>query len=117
MLERRQSIGEVSESTGIPQHLLRRWETLFPQLKPGRHRNGRRFYLEKDVAIVRRIHYLLNHEKLQVDGARRKLTEELKGIGRPKNDRETLTILDRMESELRSMIDAIDATLLQKPRD
>lgn len=113
MLERRQSIGEVSESTGIPQHHLRRWESSFPQLKPGRHRNGRRYYLEKDVEIIRRIHYLLHHEKLQVDGARRKLSEELKGVGRPRNKQETLAILDRMEAELRTMIDAIDMALLR----
>lgn len=117
MAERRQSIGEVSESTGVPQHLLRRWESLFPQLRPGRHRNGRRFYLEKDIEIIRRIHYLLHHEKLQPEGVRRKLTEEIKGIGRPRNNRETLAILDRMESELRGMIDAIDGILLDKSRE
>jgi len=115
MIERRQSISEVSEATGVPKHLLRDWETKFPQLRPRRHQNGRRFYLEKDVAIIRRIHYLLNHEKLQIEGARVRLAQELHGIGRPRSDQETLAILDKMEQEIRSLIDLIDQALAEPP--
>jgi len=113
MLEKRQSIGEVSKATGIPRHVLRDWEEKFPQLRPRRHRNGRRYYLEKDLAVIRRINYLLNHEKLQPEGARLRLAEELHGIGRPKSNAETLAVLDKMEHEIRALIDLIDGALAE----
>ncbi len=108
-LERRYSISEVSAMTDVPDYVLRQWESRFPPLKPGRTRTKQRFYLSKDVEIVRRIKQLLWHEKLSTEGARIRLAQELLGEGRPKTRKEVVDILDRMESQVREMLDTLDS--------
>jgi DNA-binding transcriptional MerR regulator len=63
------TIGEVSAQTGVPQHVLRYWETRFPQLKPVTRAGSRRYYRPEDVALVERIDRLLNHDGYTVKGA------------------------------------------------
>jgi DNA-binding transcriptional MerR regulator len=63
------TIGEVSAQTGIPQHVLRYWETRFPQLKPVTRAGSRRYYRPDDVALIERIDRLLNREGYTVKGA------------------------------------------------
>ena len=62
------TIGELSAETGIPQHILRYWETRFPQLRPLQRAGNRRYYRPEDVALVRQIDRLLNHEGYTVRG-------------------------------------------------
>lgn len=70
------TIGEVSEATGLPQHILRYWETRFPQLKPLQRAGNRRYYRPDDVALVERIDRLLNHEGYTVKGVQKLLSTE-----------------------------------------
>ncbi len=67
------SIGEVSEMTGLEQHVLRYWESEFDVLRPRKNRAGRRIYTDDDIATVRRIQHLLREEKYTIEGARRVL--------------------------------------------
>jgi DNA-binding transcriptional MerR regulator len=67
------TIGEVSEELGIPQHVLRYWETRFPQLRPIQRAGNRRYYRPSDVALVRRIHGLLNAQGYTVKGVQKLL--------------------------------------------
>ncbi len=67
------SIGEVSKLTDLEQHVLRYWETEFPELKPQKNRAGRRIYTESDVAFIQRIKHLLREEKYTIEGARKAL--------------------------------------------
>jgi hypothetical protein len=53
------TISEVAEDLNIPQHVLRFWETKFPQLKPLKRGGGRRYYRPEDIALLRRIGDLL----------------------------------------------------------
>ncbi len=106
--ERRLKISEVSELTHIAPHLLRQWEAKFPQLHPRRDRSGRRYYLKRDVEIIRRIHFLLRHEKMTIDGARLRLAQELHGEGRPKTNQEVIDLLDKINDEVRDMMDLLD---------
>ena len=107
--DRRYRISEVSELTSVSIHLLRQWESRFPQLKPKRDRANRRYYSVADIDLVRRIRQLLRHEKMTTDGARRVLAQELRGEGRPKTRREALALLDEVESEVRAMLDLLDS--------
>ena len=70
------SIGEVCEETGLESHVLRYWESEFPQLKPRKNRAGRRIYTDDDLAVVRRIQHLLREDKYTIEGARQVLTRE-----------------------------------------
>lgn len=67
------TIGELSDELGVPQHILRYWETRFPQLRPLQRAGNRRYYRPADVELVRRINQLLNVEGYTVRGARNAL--------------------------------------------
>ena len=68
------TIGELSRETGIAQHILRYWETKFSKLRPLTRAGNRRYYRPDDVALVRRIHQLLNGEGYTVKGVQKVLT-------------------------------------------
>lgn len=68
------TIGELAQDLGIAQHILRYWETRFPQLKPLQRSGNRRYYRPNDVEIARQINRLLNDEGFTVRGAQRVLT-------------------------------------------
>jgi DNA-binding transcriptional MerR regulator len=70
------SIGEVSDLTGLEQHVLRYWESEFDELKPRKNRAGRRVYTAEDIETVRHIHHLLKEEKYTIEGARQALERE-----------------------------------------
>ena len=74
------TIGEVSQETGVPQHILRFWETRFPQLRPLQRAGGRRYYRTDDLALVRRIDALLNKQGYTVRGVQQLLAAEPGGI-------------------------------------
>ena len=67
------TIGEVSDELGVAQHVLRYWETRFPQLRPLQRAGNRRYYRPADVALVRRIDTLLNREGYTIRGVQQLL--------------------------------------------
>jgi len=68
------TIGELSADLGVPQHILRYWETKFSKLRPLTRAGNRRYYRPDDVVLVRRIHQLLNVEGYTVKGVQKVLT-------------------------------------------
>ena len=68
------TIGEVSEELSLPQHILRYWETRFPQLKPMQRAGNRRYYRPEDVDLLRRINSLLNEQGYTVKGVQKLLS-------------------------------------------
>jgi DNA-binding transcriptional MerR regulator len=73
------TIGELSQELGVAQHILRYWETKFPQLRPLQRAGNRRYYRSADVDLVRRIHRLLNHEGYTVRGVQQLLRSRTDG--------------------------------------
>ena len=69
------TIGELSHELGVAQHILRYWETRFPQLKPMQRAGNRRYYRPADVDLARRINRLLNEEGYTVRGVQKVLRE------------------------------------------
>src|SRR5881409_3615392 len=69
------TIGELSNELGVAQHILRYWETRFPQLRPMQRAGNRRYYRPADVELVRRIHRLLNEEGYTVRGVQKLLRD------------------------------------------
>jgi DNA-binding transcriptional MerR regulator len=74
------TIGELSEELGVAQHILRYWETKFPQLRPLQRAGNRRYYRPADVALARRIHNLLSNEGYTVRGVQKLLREQPKAV-------------------------------------
>ncbi len=73
------TIGELSAELGVAQHILRYWETKFPQLKPLQRAGNRRYYRTDDVALARRINRLLNEEGYTVRGVQKVLRSGSRG--------------------------------------
>jgi DNA-binding transcriptional MerR regulator len=67
------TIGELAEELGLPQHILRYWETRFPQLRPLQRAGNRRYYRPSDVALAHRIHRLLNTDGYTIRGVQQLL--------------------------------------------
>ena len=107
--DRQYKISEVSDMVDVPVHVLRQWEARFPQLKPRRDSANRRHYEKADIAIVRRIKELLWHERMTTEGARVRLAQELRGEGRPRTRKEALEIIDKIEDEVRALLDLLES--------
>lgn len=69
------TISEVAEELDVPQHVLRFWESKFPQVKPLKRGGGRRYYRPEDVALLRRIRDLLYSEGYTIKGVQKLLRE------------------------------------------
>lgn len=74
-------IGDVADILNLKPHVLRFWETEFPQLAPLRTTSGQRFYTEDHLATLRRIKYLLHEQGMTIGGAKK----VLEGIDMPQD--------------------------------
>ncbi len=74
------SISDFSKMVDVKQHVLRYWETEFPDLKPGKNKAGNRTYRLREVKIIFLIKRLLYQDKFTVEGARKKLKEILNDV-------------------------------------
>jgi DNA-binding transcriptional MerR regulator len=75
------TIGELSAELGVAQHILRYWETKFPELRPLQRAGNRRYYRPADVELVRLIHRLLGAEGYTMKGAQKLVRERARGSG------------------------------------
>jgi DNA-binding transcriptional MerR regulator len=74
------TISEVGEELDIPQHVLRFWETRFPQIKPMKRSGGRRYYRPADVLLLKGIRRLLYGEGYTIKGVQRILATQGAGV-------------------------------------
>ena len=70
------TISEVADELDIPQHVLRFWESRFPQIKPMKRAGGRRYYRPDDVDLLRGIRHMLYGEGYTIRGVQRILREQ-----------------------------------------
>lgn len=68
------AIGELANRIGVPTHVLRYWETRFPELRPLQRSGRRRYYRAEDVALAENIYALLHVKGYTVEGARKALS-------------------------------------------
>ncbi|ABC22469.1 MerR family transcriptional regulator [Rhodospirillum rubrum] len=69
------TISEVSADLGVPQHVLRFWETKFSQIRPMKRGGGRRYYRPEDVILLAAIRDLLYNDGYTIKGAQKLLRE------------------------------------------
>ncbi|HJX88940.1 MAG TPA: MerR family transcriptional regulator [Pyrinomonadaceae bacterium] len=74
-------IGEVCELAGVQAHVLRYWESEFSMLAPQKNRAGQRVYRKRDVEMALRIKELLYEDQYTIAGAKKRLTNDLRGGG------------------------------------
>lgn len=70
------TIAEVAEELGVATHVLRFWETKFPQIKPMKRSGGRRYYRPDDVELVGRIRDFLYEKRYTIEGVQKLFKEK-----------------------------------------
>jgi DNA-binding transcriptional MerR regulator len=65
------TISEASDELGVPQHVLRFWETRFSFIRPMKRAGGRRFYRPQDLAVLRGVRTLLHDEGYTIKGVQK----------------------------------------------
>ena len=111
MSEKTYRIGEAAELLNLKTHVLRFWETEFPQLDPLRTDKGQRLYTETHLALLRRIQQLLHEQGMTIEGARR----VLEGIESPCCEHATEedeAKIDALQTEYQSLDENYEAMLL-----
>ncbi|MEM6625186.1 MAG: MerR family transcriptional regulator [Pseudomonadota bacterium] len=67
------TIGEAAAELSLKPHVLRFWETKFPQISPMKRKDGRRFYRPEDMEALRAIQTLLHDRGMTIRGAQKLL--------------------------------------------
>ncbi|WP_232627815.1 MerR family transcriptional regulator [Methylobacterium sp. Leaf118] len=97
------TITEVSEELGVPQHVLRFWESRFVQIRPLKRAGGRRYYRPEDVDLLRGVRRLLHGQGYTIRGAQRILKEHgprfVQAIGRGETEAGPPLAQERDEQE------------------
>ncbi len=119
------SIGEVASICNVKPHVLRYWETEFPQLSPSKRRGNRRYYQANDVLLVSKIKFLLYEKGFTINGAKlslkkKPITKEVEDLNL-KNTKEVSNKIntaeisagdyDNLKKEIRLVIDVLDGKI------
>ena len=107
------TISEVADELHIPQHVLRFWETRFPQVKPLKRGGGRRYYRPDDIALLRSISHLLYIQGYTIKGVQRLLRE---GGGRLADDIPPASDAERREGEGEGELEFAAAVAVEEAR-
>lgn len=94
-------IGEVCGLTRVAAHVLRFWESEFPQIAPRRTESGQRLYTRADIEKILQIKHLLYDKKYTLKGARRHLKRRARSP-------DTKRLLQEIATELQSIRDFLD---------
>lgn len=118
------TISEAAEELGVPQHVLRFWETRFSFIRPMKRAGGRRFYRPQDITVLRGIRVLLHDEGYTIKGVQRLHREQ--GISRllaaaaggaaPSRDDAVSTGVHAGPSERGALLNALDELESAKAR-
>lgn len=99
------TISEAAEELDVPAHVLRFWESKFPQISPLKRAGGRRFYRPQDIVLLRGIKRLLYENGFTIKGARKFI-----------KDHGTATVLEVGAGEDVAAPQAVDASDVESPR-
>ncbi len=75
------TISEVADDLEVPQHVLRFWETKFPQIRPMKRGGGRRYYRPEDIDLLRAIRGLLYDQGYTIKGVQKLIREGTLRLG------------------------------------
>ena len=103
-------IGEVCEVVGVEAHVLRYWESEFPDLSPPKNKAGQRIYRPKDIETLLHIRKLLYEEGFTIAGARKQLAEGKRKSSAPpaQSKRSPGDALREVSEELRNILTLLD---------
>ena len=78
------TIGEVVKILGlkskkgnsIPTHTIRFWEKEFKQIKPKILNGNRRYYDQKNIDLIKKVHFLLKEQGMTINGVKKILNNK-----------------------------------------
>ena len=95
------TISEVSAELGVPQHVLRFWESKFGQVRPLKRGGGRRYYRPEDIELLRTIRGLLYDEGYTIRGVQKLLREgAVKPGSEPDPESKSVASIEQAAGEL-----------------
>ena len=98
------SISEVAAMFKINQSNLRFWEKEFKQLQPKRNDRGTRFYTNEDIAVIKKIVFLVEEQKLTLEGAKRRLGQKKDAV---EKQQQLVERLKSIREELKGIANAL----------
>jgi len=111
------TISEASHELGVPQHVLRFWETKFSFIRPMKRAGGRRFYRPQDIAVLKGVRALLHDDGYTIKGVQRLHKEQ--GVQclltAAEGEEPGVTVAPSLEPEQR-LLDALGALEAAKAR-
>ena len=99
------TISEVSKELNVPQHVLRFWEKKFQNLNPIQKNNGRRYYTDDDVNLIKIIIDLLYNQKYSILGAKKKIKDKTTDLDLNKRNKDLILKLEKIKMKLENLID------------
>ena len=70
------AISEAADELGVPQHVLRFWETRFSFIRPMKRAGGRRFYRPHDIIVLAGVRALLHRDSMSIKSVQALYKEE-----------------------------------------
>lgn len=100
-------IGEAAEIVGVKPHVLRFWETEFPQVRPDRVSSKQRLFRRRDVEAFLEIKRLLYDEGFTIAGARKQLgaSADPSASTSPKDSKDTLRTIRAVLKDIKKVLD------------
>ena len=77
-MDKKRSIGDAAKEIGLETHVIRFWESKFPQIKPKIGKGDRRYYFDKEIAVLAKIKSLLHDEGYSIAGLQKLLKKRKK---------------------------------------
>jgi len=116
------TIREVADAMDLPQHVLRFWETRFPQIRPLKRAGGRRYYRPDDVERLRLIRRLLYDEGYTIKGVQKLFKEQgaqamANGAFDPQPAFDAASADERAAADRRGSGAALEAAANEGPRE
>ena len=101
------TISEVASLLDLPQHVLRFWETKFPQIQPMKRGGGRRYYRPEDVDFLKGVRALLHDDGYTIKGVQKLLRENNGKL--PEIQEEQVVEASTSDVELRAVLVELEA--------
>src|SRR4029077_20518702 len=95
-------IKDAAEKVGVPAHVLRFWESQFPQLKPNKTGGGQRLFDDEDVRNFLKVKHLLYVEGYSIPGAKKHLKQESGTNGGKTSSQQVLGVQKLFLQDLKS---------------
>ena len=95
IIDKKRSIGDASKEIGVETHVIRFWESKFPQIKPEIGKGSRRYYFDKEIAILNKVKSLLYEEGYSISGLQKLLKKRKESDSKEQN----INFLSSIQSE------------------